>query len=75
MSRKPPALSVPLLVAAYQAGYFPMGLEDGEIGWFSPDPRAILPLDAVHEPRRLARVRRSGRFSITTDVAFRTVMR
>jgi leucyl/phenylalanyl-tRNA---protein transferase len=67
-------LSVPLLVAAYQAGYFPMGMDDGEIGWFSPDPRGILPLDTFHVSRRLARVLRSGRFAVTTDRAFRRVM-
>jgi leucyl/phenylalanyl-tRNA--protein transferase len=65
---------VSLLVAAYQAGYFPMGMDDGEIGWFSPDPRGILPLDTFHVSRRLARVLRSGRFTVTTDRAFRRVM-
>jgi len=74
VSEDAPALSVPLLVAAYQAGYFPMGMDDGEIGWFSPDPRAVLPLDGVHVPRRLRRVLRSRRFSVTTDTAFRRVM-
>jgi Leu/Phe-tRNA-protein transferase len=34
-----------LLVQAYRQGIFPMALEDDEIGWFSPDPRGILPLD------------------------------
>jgi leucyl/phenylalanyl-tRNA--protein transferase len=59
-----------LLVAAYQAGYFHMAKEDGEIHWFSPDPRGILPLDAFHVPRRLRRVIRSGRFAVTVDRAF-----
>jgi len=75
VNRPSPALTVPLLVAAYRAGYFPMGIEDGEIGWFSPDPRTILPLDGMHVPRRLARVLRASRFSTTADVAFRRVMR
>ncbi len=35
-----------------------MALEDGEIGWFSPDPRGILPLDTFHVPARLARLMR-----------------
>ncbi len=43
-----------LLVSAYREGIFPMALEDGEIGWFSPDPRGIIPLDTFHVPRRLA---------------------
>lgn len=63
-----------LLVAAYEEGYFPMGHDDGEIRWHSPDPRAILPLEAFHVPKRLTRVIRSGRFRVTADTAFRAVM-
>jgi leucyl/phenylalanyl-tRNA--protein transferase len=63
-----------LLVAAYASGWFPMATE-GEIRWYSPDPRGILPLDAVHIPRRLARVARSGRFRIEVDRAFGDVIR
>ena len=63
-----------LLVTAYGSGWFPMAT-DGEIRWYSPDPRGILPLDAVHIPRRLARVARSGRFRIEVDRAFVDVIR
>ena len=34
-----------LLVSAYASGWFPMAVEGGEIRWFSPDPRGIIPLD------------------------------
>jgi leucyl/phenylalanyl-tRNA---protein transferase len=64
-----------LLLAAYRGGIFPMALEDGEIGWFSPDPRGILPLDGFHVPARLARVIRRGTFAIRTDTRFEDVMR
>jgi leucyl/phenylalanyl-tRNA--protein transferase len=64
-----------LLVRAYREGIFPMALDDGEIGWFSPDPRAIIPLDRFHVPGRLARVVRSGRFEIRIDTSFEAVMR
>jgi leucyl/phenylalanyl-tRNA--protein transferase len=64
-----------LLVQAYRQGIFPMALEDDEIGWFSPDPRGILPLDRVHTPARLARVIRSGRFEVAIDRDFEGVMR
>jgi leucyl/phenylalanyl-tRNA--protein transferase len=64
-----------LLVRAYREGIFPMALDDGEIGWFSPDPRGIIPLDTFHVPARLARVARSGRFEIRIDAAFEAVMR
>jgi leucyl/phenylalanyl-tRNA---protein transferase len=62
-----------LLLSAYASGWFPMATE-GEIRWYSPDPRGVLPLDAVHIPRRLARVARQGRFRIEIDRAFRDVM-
>ena len=63
-----------LLVHAYRQGIFPMALEDDEIGWFSPDPRGVLPLDEVHTPARLARVIRSGRFEVAIDRDFEGVM-
>jgi leucyl/phenylalanyl-tRNA--protein transferase len=64
-----------ILVKAYQQGIFPMGMEDGQIGWFSPNPRGILPLDGFHIPSRLARVVRSSRFTVRIDAAFEDVMR
>lgn len=64
-----------LLVHAYQQGVFPMGMEDGSIGWFSPDPRGIIPLETFHVPARLQRVMRSGRFATTVNRDFEGVMR
>jgi leucyl/phenylalanyl-tRNA--protein transferase len=64
-----------LLVRAYREGIFPMALDDGEIGWFSPDPRGVIPLETFHVPARLARVVRSGRFDVRIDTAFEAVMR
>jgi len=52
-----------------------MGMDDGEIGWFSPDPRGVLPLDAFHVPARLARVVKQRRFDVRIDSAFERVMR
>ena len=69
------SLDPSLLVRAYREGIFPMALEHGEIGWFSPDPRGILPLDGFHIPSRLARVVRQGRFQIAIDRDFGRVMR
>ena len=68
-------LSPDLLIAAYSEGVFPMALDDGEIGWFSPDPRGVLPLDTFHVPSRLARVIRQGTFEVRIDTAFEAVMR
>lgn len=52
-----------------------MGMEDDEIGWFSPDPRGVLPLEGMHVSSRLARVVNSGRFEVVTDRDFEGVMR
>ena len=63
------------LLAAYANGYFPM-VERGELLWFSPDPRGVLPLDdGLHVPRRLAWTLRTGRFEVTTDRCFDAVVR
>ena len=51
----PEELTPELLLYAYSHGIFPMGDEDGEIYWYDPDPRAIIPLDTFHTPRCLAR--------------------
>lgn len=65
-----------VLIAAYRGGMFPMAMDNrGEIGWFSPDPRGILPLDEFHVPHGLARVLRKNSFEIRVDTAFSEVMR
>jgi leucyl/phenylalanyl-tRNA--protein transferase len=64
-----------VLVAAYRRGIFPMALEAGGLGWFSPDPRGILPLDGFRLPSRLARVIRQRRFDVVVDRDFEAVMR
>jgi leucyl/phenylalanyl-tRNA--protein transferase len=64
-----------LLISAYASGWFPMAVEGGEIRWFSPDPRGIVPLDAFTPPRRLERVWRQRRFEIRIDTAFDAVIR
>jgi leucyl/phenylalanyl-tRNA---protein transferase len=65
-----------LLLEAYRRGIFPMGMDDGEIGWFSPDPRAIIPLDEkFHIPHGLARALKKNRFEIRADSAFEKTIR
>ncbi len=69
-------LSPELLLAAYRQGIFPMADERGEIGWYEPLRRAIIPLDErFHVPRRLARTVRAGVFTVTFDTAFEEVIR
>jgi leucyl/phenylalanyl-tRNA--protein transferase len=69
-------LTPSLLLGAYSAGVFPMAetAEDPKLYWFDPDPRAILPLDGVHVPRRLARTARQAPYAITVDTAFERVL-
>ena len=68
-------LDAPLLLSAYASGWFPMAVAPGEIRWYSPDPRGVIPLDTFHVPRRLARVARSGRFDVRIDADFEGVLR
>jgi leucyl/phenylalanyl-tRNA--protein transferase len=64
------------VLEAYQVGVFPMAVPEARVfTWHHPDPRAIIPLDAYHIPRRLQRTLRQGRFEVTFDRAFADVMR
>lgn len=68
-------ISADLLLHAYRNGVFPMAIDGGEIGWFSPDPRALIPLDdRFHVPHGLKRTLRKGTFEIRVDSAFHEVM-
>jgi leucyl/phenylalanyl-tRNA--protein transferase len=62
------------LVAAYSLGLFPWFHEDSPPLWWTPDPRCILLPEDFHLPRSLARVLRSGLFTITLDTAFSEVI-
>lgn len=60
------------LLAAYRSGLFPMPAGRRQIAWFSPDPRAIIPLDGLRVSRSLRRSLR--RFEVRRDEAFTDVM-
>ena len=62
------------LLTAYASGWFPMAVAEGEIRWYSPDPRGIIPLDTFHVPSRLARSMRRAGFEIRVDTNFRGVI-
>lgn len=64
-----------MLLAAYAQGVFPMADDDGEVAWYEPSVRAVIPLDGFVVPRRLARTVRSGRFEVRYDTDFVGVMR
>src|SRR5207244_243435 len=62
---------------AYRHGIFPMAIKPrGQIGWFSPDPRALIPLDdRFHIPHGLQRALKTNKFAITFDTEFDAVIR
>jgi leucyl/phenylalanyl-tRNA--protein transferase len=62
------------LLKAYQLGVFPMAMDDGEIAWFSPDPRGVIPLDTFHLPHGLKRVLKKNRFEVRINEAFLETM-
>lgn len=67
-------LSPQLLIYGYAQGIFPMD-EDGQISWYDPDPRAIIPLDErFHVSHSLQRTIRRQTFEIRFDTAFRETM-
>lgn len=61
------------ILSGYRHGMFPMPVgEDRLLGWWSPDPRGVLPLDALIVSRSL---RRSlERFTFTIDTSFDEVI-
>ena len=62
------------LITAYRRGIFPWPYGEETMLWWSPDPRAILPLDALHVSRSLARTLRQQRFRLTLNTAFAMVI-
>jgi len=75
--------SVPLdpqtLLAAYAQGLFPMDDRNGNILWYTADPRGVIPLDEFHIPHTLrALVKKSpheGGFEIRFNHDFEATMR
>lgn len=75
------------VLAAYRSGLFPMHVAqpelqesqtqraaagDRQLGWWSPDPRGVLPLDCLYVSRSLRQSAR--RFRFTVDQAFSDVV-
>jgi leucyl/phenylalanyl-tRNA--protein transferase len=63
------------LIHAYRRGIFPMEVTGlpGVVGWWSPDPRGILPLDSLRVTRSMRQSAR--RFDIRVDTCFADVIR
>lgn len=60
------------LLAAYRAGVFPMPIRRGLMGWWSPDPRGVIPLDGLRVTRSLRRS--CARYQIRIDTDFEQVI-
>jgi leucyl/phenylalanyl-tRNA--protein transferase len=63
------------ILMGYRRGLFPMGLGrrgHRPMGWWSPDPRGILPLERLHVSRSLRRS--MTRFEIRVNTAFEDVV-
>ena len=68
-------LSVARLLDAYARGIFPWFNDGDPVLWWCPDPRTVLPTDAVHISRSLRRRLRRRDYEITMDRAFAEVIR
>lgn len=69
-------ISIENLIHAYSQGVFPMADEaSGGIFWYSPNPRAIIPLDTYKPSKSLRPVINKGEFEIKVNRNFEQVMR
>ena len=72
-----PRLDPQTVLSAYAQGVFPMGDRDGQVRWYTADPRGVLPLDeGFHVPKTLAqRCRNPSGFDVRFDFDFAATMR
>jgi leucyl/phenylalanyl-tRNA--protein transferase len=64
------------LLNAYCSGMFPMADgSDGEIHWFSPERRGIIPLDGLNVSRSLRQTIRKRTFEVRIDFDFEATIR
>jgi leucyl/phenylalanyl-tRNA--protein transferase len=69
-------LDAELLLNAYRCGIFPMAeSKEGEIHWYEPERRAIVPLDGLKISRSLAQTLKKKVFGIRLNTAFESVIR
>lgn len=63
------------LLLGYANSFFPMWTpETGRIEWYSPDPRAIFPLDGIKVSKSLRQTFRKRHFDFTINAAFEQVI-
>jgi leucyl/phenylalanyl-tRNA--protein transferase len=75
MSDTNQTLDVDTLCLAYANGYFPMpDPQTGQIYWYNPNPRAIIPLNGFHVSRSLHKRLKRQEFTVSFNKAFAQVM-
>lgn len=69
-------LTPEMLLRAYSIGLFPMAdsADDPELFWVEPEVRGVIPLNAFHVSKSLAKAIRHKPFDIRVNTAFETVM-
>lgn len=77
MNREIMRLTPEMVLYGYRIGVFPMAHpdEDNRIYWYSPNPRAVLPLDTFHVPKNLGKLVRREPFEVVSDRSFEAVIR
>ena len=63
------------LVYGYMNGIFPMADTDGTLYWYSPDPRAVIPIETYKTPKSLRPLINKKTFEIRVNTNFEAVMR
>jgi leucyl/phenylalanyl-tRNA--protein transferase len=63
------------ILNGYINGIFPMAESDGSIYWYSPNPRAVIPIDTYKPSKSLRPVLNKKYFEIKIDADFEGVMR
>lgn len=63
------------LIYGYVNGIFPMADADGTLYWYSPDPRAVIPIDTYKPAKSLRPILNKKQFEIRIDTDFEQVMR
>lgn len=65
-----------IMLRLYASGAFPMADENtGEINWFMPEIRTIIPLNSYNIPRSLKKIMSKGGFEVRYDYSFEPVVR
>jgi leucyl/phenylalanyl-tRNA--protein transferase len=76
VSPRPHLLTPEILVRAYSTGIFPMSesRNDPSTFWVAPKKRGILPLNDFHISHSLKKTVRRGKFDVSFDTDFRSVI-